>query len=34
MLHWLDDPLAAFREAHRLLDVGGLLMFSPSDRTP
>jgi malonyl-CoA O-methyltransferase len=28
MLHWLDDPLAAFREAHRLLDVGGLLMFS------
>lgn len=28
MLHWLDDPLAAFREAHRLLDIGGLLMFS------
>ena len=28
MLHWLDDPLAAFREAYRLLDVGGLLMFS------
>ncbi|WP_313950313.1 malonyl-ACP O-methyltransferase BioC [Accumulibacter sp.] len=28
MLHWLDNPLAAFREAHRLLDVGGLLMFS------
>ncbi|WP_374680702.1 malonyl-ACP O-methyltransferase BioC [Accumulibacter sp.] len=28
MLHWLDDPLAAFREAHRVLDVGGLLMFS------
>ncbi|RDE51549.1 MAG: malonyl-[acyl-carrier protein] O-methyltransferase BioC [Candidatus Accumulibacter meliphilus] len=28
MLHWLDDPLAVFREAHRLLDVGGLLMFS------
>ena len=28
MLHWLDDPLLAFREAQRLLDVGGLLMFS------
>lgn len=28
MLHWLDDPLAVFREAHRLLDIGGLLMFS------
>lgn len=28
MLHWLDDPLAAFRELHRVLDVGGLLMFS------
>ncbi|WP_291993788.1 malonyl-ACP O-methyltransferase BioC [Candidatus Accumulibacter sp. ACC003] len=28
MLHWLDDPLAAFREAYRLLEVGGLLMFS------
>ena len=28
MLHWLDDPLAAFREANRLLEVGGLLMFS------
>lgn len=28
MLHWLDDPLPAFREAHRLLEVGGLLMFS------
>jgi malonyl-CoA O-methyltransferase len=22
MLHWLDDPLPVFREAHRLLDVG------------
>ncbi len=28
MLHWLSDPLAAFRELHRVLDVGGLLMFS------
>ena len=28
MLHWVDDPLAAFREMHRVLDVGGLLMFS------
>jgi malonyl-CoA O-methyltransferase len=28
MLHWLDDPLLAFREAHRLLEVDGLLMFS------
>ena len=28
MLHWLEDPLPAFREMHRVLDVGGLLMFS------
>jgi malonyl-CoA O-methyltransferase len=28
MLHWLDDPLPGFREMHRALDVGGLLMFS------
>ena len=28
MLHWLDYPLPAFREMHRALDVGGLLMFS------
>lgn len=28
MLHWLDDPLPALREMHRVLDVGGLLMFS------
>lgn len=28
MLHWLDDPLPVFREMHRALDVGGLLMFS------
>ena len=28
MLHWLDDPLPAFAELHRVLEVGGLLMFS------
>ena len=28
MLHWLDEPLPAFREAHRVLDTDGLLMFS------
>lgn len=28
MLHWLGDPLPAFREMHRVLEVGGLLMFS------
>ena len=28
LLHWLDDPLPALFEAHRVLDVGGLLMFS------
>ncbi len=31
MLHWLDDPPAlnaAFAELHRVLEVGGLLMFS------
>ena len=28
MLHWLVDPLASFREMHRALEVGGLLMFS------
>jgi malonyl-CoA O-methyltransferase len=28
MLHWLDDPVPAFREMHRVLNVGGLLMFS------
>ncbi|MEF8717570.1 MAG: malonyl-ACP O-methyltransferase BioC [Candidatus Accumulibacter necessarius] len=28
MLHWLDEPLLAFREAHRLLKHDGLLMFS------
>lgn len=28
LLHWLDDPLPAFREMHRVLNVGGLLMFS------
>jgi malonyl-CoA O-methyltransferase len=28
MLHWLDDPLPALRELHRVLEVGGLLMFA------
>jgi malonyl-CoA O-methyltransferase len=28
MLHWLDDPLPALREMHRVLDVGGLLSFA------
>jgi malonyl-CoA O-methyltransferase len=28
MLHWLDDPLPALREIHRVLDVGGLLSFA------
>ena len=28
MLHWLDDPLPAFRELHRVLENGGLLTFS------
>jgi malonyl-CoA O-methyltransferase len=28
MLHWLDDPLPAFGELHRVLKTGGLLMFS------
>ena len=28
MLHWLDDPLPVFREMHRTLAVGGLLMFA------
>jgi malonyl-CoA O-methyltransferase len=28
VLHWLNDPLAAFGEFHRVLDVGGLLMFT------
>ncbi len=28
MLHWLDDPLPALREMQRVLEVGGLLMFS------
>jgi malonyl-CoA O-methyltransferase len=28
MLHWLDDPLPALREMHRVLEVGGLLCFA------
>lgn len=28
LLHWLDDPRPMFAEAHRVLEVGGLLMFS------
>ena len=28
LLHWLDDPLPALAEAHRVLEVGGLIMFS------
>mgnify|MGYP001765870775 CR=1 FL=1 len=28
VLHWLDDPLPAFRELHRVLAVGGLFTFS------
>ena len=28
MLPWTDDPLTVFREMNRLLEVGGLLMFS------
>lgn len=28
LLHWLDDPLPALRESHRVLAEGGLLMFS------
>jgi len=28
LLHWLDHPVPALAEAHRVLEVGGLLMFS------
>jgi len=28
MLHWLDDPLPALKEMHRVLQVDGLLMFA------
>ncbi|MCL2523154.1 MAG: methyltransferase domain-containing protein [Betaproteobacteria bacterium] len=28
LLHWLDDPLQALAEAHRVLETDGLLMFS------
>lgn len=28
LLHWLDDPVPALAEMHRVLEVGGLLMFS------
>lgn len=28
MLHWFDDPLPALREIHRVLEIGGLVMFT------
>lgn len=28
LLHWLDDPLPALMEAYRVLEAGGLIMFS------
>ncbi len=28
LLHWLDDPIPALAESYRVLEVGGLLMFS------
>jgi malonyl-CoA O-methyltransferase len=28
MLHWLDDPRTAFKEVHRVLEVGGLFSFA------
>ena len=28
MLNWLHDPVPALKEMHRVLEVGGLLMFS------
>jgi malonyl-CoA O-methyltransferase len=28
LLHWLDNPLPALAEAHRVLETGGLFMFS------
>ena len=28
MLHWLDDPLPALREMHRVLEADGLVMFA------
>ena len=28
VLHWLDDPLPALKELHRVLEVGGLLSFA------
>jgi malonyl-CoA O-methyltransferase len=28
VLHWLDDPLPAFQELHRVLGVGGLITFA------
>lgn len=28
LLHWLDNPIPTLSESHRVLEVGGLLMFS------
>jgi malonyl-CoA O-methyltransferase len=28
MLHWVDNPLAAFKEVHRVLEIGGLFTFA------